>query len=245
MDNTALVVIQHDQPVTTSLKVAEVFKKEHKNVIKAIREILAAEKSAAKFYHESTYENRGKDYPVYYMNRDGFTLLAMGFTGQKALQFKMAYIEAFNRMEATLHALPAQNHVLDKALELARLCSTDPELLKLLQSVTKQPDVVEQPAAEEYTDTTDPDTITMESLFYDYVVPASIIKKIPKGNGRDGYSVTALYQYVCKNFRPYLTTTCSGSSGTHRKESLVQQDRVEKIIGSLIEYNTPGPNARL
>ncbi|MPM83829.1 hypothetical protein SDC9_130898 [bioreactor metagenome] len=42
-------------------------------------------------------------YPAYRMTRDGFTLLAMGFTGKKALQFKLAYIDAFNRMEAKLH----------------------------------------------------------------------------------------------------------------------------------------------
>lgn len=48
---------------------------------------------------ESTYVNRGKEYPMIYMNRDGFTLLAMGFTGKKALDFKLKYIQAFNKME--------------------------------------------------------------------------------------------------------------------------------------------------
>ena len=44
-------------------------------------------------------EQNGQSYPIYYMNRDGFTLLAMGFTGTKALKFKLQYIEAFNSME--------------------------------------------------------------------------------------------------------------------------------------------------
>lgn len=101
-----LVIMHNKQAVTTSLRVAEVFGKDHKNVIQSI-ENLAAEKSAAKFFAEATYDNRGKQYPMYYMNRDGFTLLAMGFTGKKALQFKIKYIQAFNSMEATLKRLPS------------------------------------------------------------------------------------------------------------------------------------------
>ena len=87
--------------VTTSLKVAEHFEKEHKNVIQAI-ENLAAENSAASFFKETTYKSRGKEYPMYEMDRDGFSLLAMGFTGEKALKWKLDYIKAFNAMEAEL-----------------------------------------------------------------------------------------------------------------------------------------------
>lgn len=98
--------MHNKQAVTTSLRVADVFGKDHKHVLETISN-LAAEKSAAKFFAEATYDNRGKQYPMYYMNRDGFTLLAMGFTGKKALQFKIKYIQAFNSMEATLKRLPA------------------------------------------------------------------------------------------------------------------------------------------
>lgn len=101
-----LVIMHNKQAVTTSLRVAEVFGKDHKHVLETISN-LAAEKSAAKFFAEATYDNRGKQYPMYYMNRDGFTLLAMGFTGKKALQFKIQYIQAFNSMEDTLKRLPA------------------------------------------------------------------------------------------------------------------------------------------
>ncbi|MGX5815852.1 phage antirepressor KilAC domain-containing protein [Lacticaseibacillus rhamnosus] len=96
-----LVIMHNKQAMTTSLRVAEVFGKDHKNVIQSI-ENLAAEKSAAKFFAEATYDNRGKQYPMYYMNRDGFTLLAMGFTGKKALKFKISYINAFNSMETQI-----------------------------------------------------------------------------------------------------------------------------------------------
>ena len=65
-----------------------------------------AENSATKFYQESIHEYRGQRFPEYLMNRDGFTLLAMGFTGKDALQWKMKYIAAFNEMEQALNSKP-------------------------------------------------------------------------------------------------------------------------------------------
>lgn len=88
-------------PVTTSLIVAEVFEKNHKDVLESISN-LVAENSAAKYFYKSYFNNRGKQYPMYVMNRDGFSLLVMGFTGEKALKFKIAFIEAFNAMENQL-----------------------------------------------------------------------------------------------------------------------------------------------
>lgn len=95
---------QNDQVLTTSLKVAEVFEKEHKHVLDAVRKLFTAENSAVKqMFQESTYLNeRNQSQPMFVMNRDGFTLLAMSFNGKKALEFKIAYINAFNAMEAEL-----------------------------------------------------------------------------------------------------------------------------------------------
>ena len=87
------------QAVTDSLKVAESFDKKHKDVLKAWKNLAAQNCATKKMFVESTYVNRGKEYPMIYMNRDGFTLLAMGFTGKKALDFKLKYIQAFNKME--------------------------------------------------------------------------------------------------------------------------------------------------
>ncbi len=86
-------------PVTTSLLVAEKFEKEHKNIIRDIQNLVAQNSAARSLFLDSQYENRGKMYPMYLMNRDGFSLLVMGFTGSKALQFKLDFIEAFNKME--------------------------------------------------------------------------------------------------------------------------------------------------
>lgn len=98
----ALVKVENDQIVTDSRSVAGHFGKQHKNVLQVI-ENLAAENPATKFlFQKATFENRGKQYPMYLMNRDGFSLLVMGFTGAKALEWKLKYIDAFNEMEKQL-----------------------------------------------------------------------------------------------------------------------------------------------
>lgn len=89
--------------VTTSRKVAEVFEKEHRHVLEAIRKMEIPE-----YFNEPNFrlveyiDQKGEKRPEYLITRDGFVLLAMGFTGKKAMQFKIAYIEAFNAMEAAL-----------------------------------------------------------------------------------------------------------------------------------------------
>lgn len=98
----------NDQAVTSSLLIAEKFGKEHKNVMQSIRNLIGgtAENSAiAEMFSESRYLNeQNKEQPMFLINRDGFTLLAMGFTGKKAMQFKLEYIKAFNSMEAQIKA---------------------------------------------------------------------------------------------------------------------------------------------
>lgn len=98
-----LVIMKSKQALTTSLKVAETFSKEHKVVMRAIKNLAAQNCTVEKMFVESTYvDSRGHEQPMYYMNRDGFTLLAMGFTGKDAMKFKLEYIEAFNKMEKTI-----------------------------------------------------------------------------------------------------------------------------------------------
>lgn len=94
-------------PVTTSRAVAEQFGKQHKNVIQAIDGLRATldETEEGKAFNGLNFQpvtlpdGKGEKRPAYLLTRDGFTLLAMGFTGAKAVQFKVAYINAFNRME--------------------------------------------------------------------------------------------------------------------------------------------------
>jgi anti-repressor protein len=93
----------NDQALTNSLLVAEKFGKKHYHVIDSIRNLLNSHEKSGQYFVLDTYvDNSGKENPMYVMNRDGFTLLVMGFTGEKALQFKIDYIEAFNKMEQTI-----------------------------------------------------------------------------------------------------------------------------------------------
>lgn len=97
---------QNGEPVASSRQVAENFGKEHKNVIQAVQNLVAENSAAKAMFYETTFENRGKQYPMYLMTRDGFTLLAMGFTGKAALEWKLKYIAAFNAMEKQLAQRP-------------------------------------------------------------------------------------------------------------------------------------------
>lgn len=97
------VINNEGQLTVTSLEVTENFEKEHKNVIQSIENLIAENSAVKNMFIENTYKtDRGRTYPMYEMTRDGFTLLAMGFTGPKALQWKLKYIEAFNKMEQKL-----------------------------------------------------------------------------------------------------------------------------------------------
>ena len=97
-----LVIMKDQQAVTTSLQVAEVFGKNHRDVLRTIDDLKDVRNFTQMFSEGSEPDSYGRDRRIYYMNRDGFTLLAMGFTGKKALGFKLKYIEAFNNMEKAI-----------------------------------------------------------------------------------------------------------------------------------------------
>lgn len=89
--------------VVSSLDVAETFGKEHRNVIRDIEKLVQLEEFGTLNFELSSYKSvQNKELPMYYMTRDGFTLLVMGYTGEKAMKFKIAYINQFNAMEKTI-----------------------------------------------------------------------------------------------------------------------------------------------
>ncbi|MBE7096544.1 Rha family transcriptional regulator [Bacillus cereus] len=99
---TNLVFLNNNnEAVTDSLMVAEVFGKQHKNVIQSIHNLHSelGEKGKLIFQPTSYKDSFNREQLKYDLTKDGFTLLVMGFNGKEALQFKMAYIEEFNRME--------------------------------------------------------------------------------------------------------------------------------------------------
>lgn len=102
MDKLINISNQDGQLVVTSRQIAEDFEKEHKNVLRDIENLVAQNSAVKNMIIEGAYESRGKKYKEYLLTRDGFSLLVMGFTGPKALQWKLKYIEAFNKMEQAI-----------------------------------------------------------------------------------------------------------------------------------------------
>lgn len=96
--------VQYGQIWVNSVDVSQYYSKRHDDVLKAIRHLLDNEEVIGLGYFAESYyiNSQNKEQPCYLMNRDGFMLLTMGFTGDKALKVKLGFIEAFNKMEAEL-----------------------------------------------------------------------------------------------------------------------------------------------
>lgn len=135
---------RNDQVLTNSILVAEKFGKEHKHVLDAIRELIqgCAETSADPMFVETIYvnEQNRQEYPMFVMNRDGFTLLAMGFTGKKALKFKLDYIAAFNAMERSLKEIKTPQTYAEALRRLADEVEAKEQIQYQLEQKTEQLD---------------------------------------------------------------------------------------------------------
>lgn len=111
------------RPVTSSLKVAEYFGKQHKDVLESIRKLIGLKPEFERERNFSlTQETKQlgattRKTPFYWIDRKGFSILAMGFTGAKALDFKCAFYDEFERMEKMLYQCPAPSQ--DKTLSPA------------------------------------------------------------------------------------------------------------------------------
>lgn len=115
----------------TSLDVAETFGKEHYHVLEDIRSIqsnISSPEFTGLFYQTDYIASNGKKNPMYAMGRDGFTLLVMGYTGEKAMQYKLAYIKQFNAMESALQG---------KLIEREKGIAVRQSLTKALQQSTE------------------------------------------------------------------------------------------------------------
>ncbi|SMC38091.1 Rha family transcriptional regulator [Papillibacter cinnamivorans] len=119
----SLVFEKSDRPMTDSLKVAEQFGKDHKNVMRDIKELdCSSEFSRLNFEPSKRKDERGKWQPIYNMTFDGFIFLVMGYRGRKAAQLKEAYIHEFNRMADFIRKLEtakAESRELTDAIKFA------------------------------------------------------------------------------------------------------------------------------
>lgn len=155
------VVYKSDKgtPVTDSLKVAAAFGKEHKTILRAIRNILGDSQRSVQncadpqetngrkiapvenevpahrkwFYESSYFDEQGKSNPIFIMNRDGFSLLAMGLTGAQAMQFKVQFIEQFNAMEQHIREQQPSQKLPQSFAEALRLAAEQAERMERQQ----------------------------------------------------------------------------------------------------------------
>ncbi|HIE6629507.1 Rha family transcriptional regulator [Bacillus luti] len=99
----SLVFIDNNEVVTDSLIVAEVFEKQHKDVLKSVRNLNCSEDFNQRNFAPVEYQDeKGEQRPKYLIKRDGLVFLVMGFTGKRAAEFKERYIQDFNEMEQKL-----------------------------------------------------------------------------------------------------------------------------------------------
>jgi Rha family phage regulatory protein len=121
-----LVIIQQKEAITTSLKVAEAFDKRHDHVIRDIEKLISElnakprkQGTLPKFGECYYFNSKNVKQKMYKLNRQAFTLLAMGYTGTKALKFKLLYMQAFDEMESQIKAM-LNSDVYKQALEKKR-----------------------------------------------------------------------------------------------------------------------------
>ena len=138
MNNQVDITTYNGSLVVSSRRVADNFGKQHKHVLEAIENIKAENSALMDMFYETSYKaGTGKSYKEYLMNRDGFSLLVMGFTGKEAMEWKIKYIEAFNAMEKKLSKpqltlteqmaqglLAAQQLLEEKSKQVAHLAMT-------------------------------------------------------------------------------------------------------------------------
>lgn len=208
-----LVHLENDEAVCSSLEIAEKFGKRHDKLIFEIRRMYSdligkgsPQNGGAKFFFEATYENRGKQYPMYLMNRDGFSLLVMGFTGKKALDWKLKYINAFNQMENIIREKQSQSWIETRTFgKLSRKAETD--ALKQLVEYAKQQGsehadmlyMTYSKLANKTVGVTNRDTATAKQLM-NLSVTENIILKVVE----DGINQQLHYKEIYKNCKERL-----------------------------------------
>lgn len=115
MDN--LVITSHGKDVTTSLIIAQTFGKNHKDVLRDIESMACSEEFNRRNFALISYPDKyGRSQPMYEITKDGFSFLAMGYTGEKAAKFKEDFINEFNKREALLKN---DDYIVSRALAIS------------------------------------------------------------------------------------------------------------------------------
>ena len=136
---------ENRQVLTNNLLVAEVFHKDHNKVLRDIRELACSQEFRQSNFGQSSYlSEQNKEMPMFVMNRDGFTLLVMGYTGKKAMQFKERYITAFNKMEVALKEQQEKPQHLSGAEYLLQQAQLMVEQERRLKTLEKRMDAIDK-----------------------------------------------------------------------------------------------------
>ncbi|MDO3681969.1 phage antirepressor KilAC domain-containing protein [Paenibacillus ehimensis] len=189
-----LVFIENNCPVTDSLTVAEVFGKQHDDVLRDVRKQIEKLHAAGEMefslrnFAESTYTNdRGRAYPKINLTEDAFAIVAMSYVTPEAMKMKVRFLEEFKRMREALQA-PTVPQTLPEALRMAADLAEKNESLRL-QSAQKDQIISElQPKA----------------TYYDLILQNKsvlAISKIAKDYGMSAKSMNALLHDLGVQFK--------------------------------------------
>jgi Rha family phage regulatory protein len=132
-----------DQLTTTSFKVAQAFDKDHRKVMRDIEQLISSGHlgGVAKFAHTPyIHPQNQQTYYYYEMNQDAFTILVMGYTGDRALEFKVKFLNAFNNMK---QLLTSKEYILSRAFEILKEEIGEKEAtIKQLEETTKTQETI-------------------------------------------------------------------------------------------------------
>lgn len=184
-----LVFKENNQVVTSSRNVARDFNKQHKHVLESIDAMKGVAENWADLFYKTTYvhEQNKQQYREYLINRDGFTLLVMGFTGRKAMQFKMKYVKAFNEMEQQLKKMNQPSYMIGDPIERAQrwiVEQTEKKELQTENAIYKQR-IAEYEPKVTYVDEIlkSTDVMTVSQIAEDYGMTAQEMNKLLKKHG--------------------------------------------------------------
>ncbi len=132
--------------VTDSLKIASIFKRDHKNVLRDIKELNCSEKFSLLNFEQSEYLNdRGRKYPLFILSKDGFTKLVFGWKDDKSAEFQEMYIEQFNKMEQALkeqYKKPIKRELTTMELMALTLKGFEEQEINVLNQIKQESDSI-------------------------------------------------------------------------------------------------------
>jgi len=234
---------ENGQIVVSSRVVAERFGKRHDNVVRAIEEKISTNSKlrTLKYFIESSYKDaKGESRKEYLMTRDGFTFIVMGFTGKDADDFKMAYIEAFNKMEEALKNQAPQLPTTYKDALIALVAEVEAKEQLQLEVKAKEEIIQEmQPKVEYHNEVLQrSDLITTTDIAKDLGMSAKALndflmeqKVIYRRTPKDSFKPYANYQWlIVEGYADYKIYSVENS-----KQSLQWTEKGRQFIIRLVE----------